>query len=306
MKYRLARGQVIGAGTHRGGWPRVHEKLSAFHDPSASIVLDDFVDATHMYAQDRLRQCECKDNDWVGFFHHPGVVDSPLQTDNTNSLKHICAKTTFGQVAHKLRHAFAFSDEACEKLRNYVDAPVTKLWHPMGDECMRQWTHSKRLWQVGFYLRNLQAAFHVGDLSGDVFRSAPLTSWYKARDAKLAQHYGKARNRVYDIRRLADRDYDELMCSSVVLTWLYGASANNVLLECIARATPIIVNRLPAVEEYLGYNYPLLIDDLNEVEYVYNDTSKVMDAHLYLKERQKVMWSMEDLINAIRPIMGAF
>jgi hypothetical protein len=53
--------------------------------------------------------------------------------------------------------------------------------------------------------------------------------------------------------------------TSVVLTELFDASANNVIVECIARGTPIIVNRHPAVVEYLGDRYPLYFGDPSEI-----------------------------------------
>ena len=54
------------------------------------------------------------------------------------------------------------------------------------------------------------------------------------------------------------------LSSSVVLCLLYATAANNVVIECIARATPILVNPLAAVVEYLGPDYPLYACDEDE------------------------------------------
>lgn len=54
--------------------------------------------------------------------------------------------------------------------------------------------------------------------------------------------------------------YEELLSSSVVLLKLKGAGGCTTVIECIARNIPIVVNRLPALEEYLGKNYPLFYD----------------------------------------------
>ncbi|MFN8643026.1 MAG: hypothetical protein U0802_15745 [Candidatus Binatia bacterium] len=55
--------------------------------------------------------------------------------------------------------------------------------------------------------------------------------------------------------------YDRLLSENVFLD-LLDASANNSVIECLARDTPLLVNRHPAVVEYLGPDYPLYFDDL--------------------------------------------
>jgi hypothetical protein len=61
-------------------------------------------------------------------------------------------------------------------------------------------------------------------------------------------------------------EYDELLSQNIVFVDLFDASANNTVLECIVRRTPIIVNRLEGVVEYLGEDYPLYFSELSEVE----------------------------------------
>ena len=52
--------------------------------------------------------------------------------------------------------------------------------------------------------------------------------------------------------RVSDDEYDARLASSVVFLALDGAPANTTVVECIARNTPVMVNRLPGVVEYLG------------------------------------------------------
>ena len=56
--------------------------------------------------------------------------------------------------------------------------------------------------------------------------------------------------------RVTAHRYDCLLPENVMAIELFDASANNVVVECIARNTPIIVNRHPAVVEYLTADYP--------------------------------------------------
>ena len=69
---------------------------------------------------------------------------------------------------------------------------------------------------------------------------------------------------VESIGTLSDADYDTLLSQSVVFLKLIDASAVNTVLECVARGTPLIVNRLPALEELLGGTYLGFYDTLEE------------------------------------------
>jgi hypothetical protein len=67
---------------------------------------------------------------------------------------------------------------------------------------------------------------------------------------------------------------------------LFDSSANNVVVECIARNAPIIVNRHPAVMEYLTHDYPLYFSDPSEIpELLAMD--RVMAAHEFLTRLDK-------------------
>ena len=46
---------------------------------------------------------------------------------------------------------------------------------------------------------------------------------------------------------------------------LLGGTANNAVLESISSNVPAFVSRLPSTEEYLGKEYPMFFDSLDEV-----------------------------------------
>lgn len=311
--WRLAKGQVIGAREHRGGWPVVHRALSEHHDDAATVVLDDFVDATHMYARDRLKQTETGGSPWVGMFHHPAEVGGPLPSDRRNGIRYIWEKPTLQRVLANMRGAVCFSPDVRTRLIQLANdaglfgrsmngpGNVHLLKHPMGDECPTLWDPDAdhKLWQVGFYLRDTWLV-HQLEVPGS-HRLTPRTAWYRTRDTQLRRHHGGYPSRaVTEHSRLSDQAYDMMMTSSVVLTWLFGASANNVVLECIARATPLIVNRLPSVVWYLGEKYPLFADEQGDVPRLFADRARVLDAHQYLIEQRKEQWDLPFFINAVK------
>jgi hypothetical protein len=89
--------------------------------------------------------------------------------------------------------------------------------------------------------------------------------------------------------RVQDDVYDTLLSENVVFLQLYDSSCNNAIIECIARGTPLLVNKIPPVREYLeitreGDDYPLYYDTLEEASAKLSDTDLIHKAHRYLME----------------------
>lgn len=68
------------------------------------------------------------------------------------------------------------------------------------------------------------------------------------------------------LERLDNESYDELISKNIVFLDLFDSSANNIIMECISRNTPILVKKLPAIVEYLGEEYPFYFNTLEEAE----------------------------------------
>jgi hypothetical protein len=81
-------------------------------------------------------------------------------------------------------------------------------------------------------------------------------------------------------------EYDDLLSKNIVFIDLFDAAANTVILECIIRNTPIIVNKLEPVIEYLGADYPLYFNNLLEVPDLLTN-EKLLEAHYYLCKMNK-------------------
>ena len=69
-------------------------------------------------------------------------------------------------------------------------------------------------------------------------------------------------------------------------TFSTTTSANNAVVECIVRNTPLVVNRLPALEEYLGKDYPLFFDRIEDATRLFA-VDKILEGHTYLKDLDK-------------------
>lgn len=81
---------------------------------------------------------------------------------------------------------------------------------------------------------------------------------------------------------LSNDDYDRLLSNNVVFLKLVDASAVNTVIECMVRHTPLVVNRIPAVEEYLGTDYPGFYDDLSHAASLLGSMDNIQRMHAHM------------------------
>ena len=96
-----------------------------------------------------------------------------------------------------------------------------------------------------------------------------------------------------------NEEYDYLLKKNIVFIELIDASAVNTVIECIVRNTPILVNKLPAVVEYLGENYPLFYKDIQHAHSLLSNKKNILKAHKYLKKLDKSKFTIEHFIHKL-------
>ena len=149
------------------------------------------------------------------------------------------------------------------------------------------WTHHLPISQVD-YDESLPIGHRVTviGLDGKVSRLLSLDLELKIASVTILPH-------------MNNDDYDLLLRENIVFLCLLDASAVNTLIECIVRNTPIVVNRIPPVEEALGKEYPLYYDDIEEVDDLLTEP-KIRRAYRYLKDLNKEPYRIENFITSIR------
>lgn len=113
------------------------------------------------------------------------------------------------------------------------------------------------------------------------------------------------------IEFLQNDDYDNLLSENIIYINLVDASAVNTIIECTVRATPVIVNKHPAVVELLGESYPLYLksnhDDYNGINLEINNILKtdrlIRRAHYYLKRQNLNKFKIITFINNFSKIL---
>ncbi len=91
---------------------------------------------------------------------------------------------------------------------------------------------------------------------------------------------------VLELGFLPTEGYERVLATDVILSEVFAASANNVVVDCMVHNTPLVINRHPAVVEYLGLDYPLYFDSITEVPQLLSQ-ERIVAAHRYLATRDK-------------------
>ena len=91
------------------------------------------------------------------------------------------------------------------------------------------------------------------------------------------------------LTKVDNDEYDNILSSSISYVNLYDVSASNSIIECIASTTPLLINKIPAAQEYLGESYPLYFENIRHANKILKDPSRIIDAHEYLKNNKDIM-----------------
>lgn len=109
---------------------------------------------------------------------------------------------------------------------------------------------------------------------------------------------------VETLQHLPNHQYDLLLSENIVFLHLVDASAVNTIIECMVRNTPIIVNKIDPVVQYLGEDYPLYYTDFYEASKLLDDSEKIKQAHLYLKALDKTEFDVNTFITKLGVVLA--
>lgn len=171
---------------------------------------------------------------------------------------------------------YVFSQWAADTLQQLVPVPVCALIHPTVFDVptfsweMYEASRQKSLFFIGHWLRRYDVFEH---LKTDLRKVMLKCESNSAIDL----------DGVEKMNYLPQHEYDACLRSNVVFLDVVDASANNIVLECIARNTPLLCRRHPAIVEYLGAQYPFYFSDLDEAESKINNTELIEAAHCYIR-----------------------
>lgn len=298
---RLDLSNTKGFEAHRSGWSYCMASLKTFHS-SSGIYVDDFIERTfaweiHKYFKNNEHNLPYK-REWVGFLHNP--PNPPEWFDNINSPQALLNRKVFQSSLKTCKALIVLSDYLKNWLQPQVDVPVISVKHPT-EKAQYLWKpelffsqNRKPIVQLGYWLRKM---FSICELkTGPSYTKIWLPSdknyayTMMGIEERTRLHFWESKYKwsgVKQFDRISNNEFDQIMSRCIVFLDLYDSSANNAVVESIARNTPMLVNKIPAVVEYLGTDYPFYFDSLEEAEAKLINDDLITEAHLYLKNMDK-------------------
>lgn len=229
--------------------------------------------------------------DWIGILHVP--FDAPQWHSPAVSPENFMKGPLWLASRPACRGIITLCADLEADLRAYdPDLRTLSLRHPTETDVpmfnFDAYLARPRVVQVGDWLRKLQA-IHTIRAPGHE-RVMLLKRWTEDFLKNEVAVFGDKRDpAVSMLSMVPNEEYDQFLTSSVVLCMMYATAANNVVVECIARATPLLINPLPGVVEYLGADYPLYAQDEAHADLLLASPARIRAAHLHLlKRRQEI------------------
>jgi len=278
----------------RGGWQEAMDAVREISVPDG-VRFEGFVEKKFAYGTDpgdRLGGFEPILEPWMGMFHNPPSIPPVFNWARVSPVD-VLSSVEWRSSSRHLVAAFALSEYLADFLRHWLDVPVFVLRHPGVPPVVRFDTSTLlseeplRLVHVGWWLRDFAAfrAIRANPRSVRKYELAMDSNWVRRIRSSQLHEAGldEAEGDITYIARLADEQYDQLLASSVVFMNLIDSSANNAVVECVRASTPLLINRTPGAQEYLGREYPLFYSTIAEAELILADRERVRAANHYLE-----------------------
>ena len=316
-----------GFNSHRSGWSYAISKMQNKHHSDSGIVIDDFFERSHSwkYNQNFEKGIIPYRQDWIGFVHNPSNIPSWFHGEHSPTS--ILERQATQESLKRCKAIFTFSEHNASVLKSLMghlyDFPVLSLKAALDDQSGVKWSpqlfkkSEKRLILIGYWLRKityfalLKTSYKKIWLRGQNWTADKCWSREKlhikqnaSRDFDFAAkeflemfgHGNGVNNTVPNMEipdRLENDQYDEMLSSGIVFLNFYDTVANNAVVECIARNTPLVVCKHPSVIEYLGKDYPCYFTNKEEAEKIIHDDKLILEAHEFLKTIDK-SWLSSD------------
>jgi hypothetical protein len=288
---RLKMGTPIAWEETRSGWNYVMKLLSPFNDESG-ILFDGTLDQSFGYGwyDKKEKGIIPYKEPWIGFIH--STIDlCPFLKDEYLLLDEIILSEHFSESLTHCKGIFTLSEYLAQYIRKkLIDrVKVESLKHPTELPSvhfeMEKFLAEKKIVQAGVWLRRISSFYQL---------DAPQYKKILLLNPRLLGYLGSELNYYSDLRidfksveivhHLPNDEYDRLLSESIMFLHLCDSSASNTVIECMARGTPLLVNPLEPVTEYLGKDYPFYYSTLKEASEKLSDIASIKKTADYLKQ----------------------
>ena len=293
--------------SHRSGWNYAIHSISKLHNKKGinfyGFLENEFSWFKRQNIEDKTIPIK---EDWTGFFHNP--QNPPWWFSPNTCPLTMLQSPEFLESLETCQGLFCLSEYHANFLREMTNKPVEVLLHPTEipevqfDFDAFYTNKQRRLVNIGYWLRKVNSIYSL-PIDESVYIKTRLLPYKKGSQpddfVKLLRkkEFLYEHDSIKEIRRwhrepytnvdemynISNEEYDKLFSKNIVYLDMYDSSANNAVIECIARATPLLINPIPAVVEYLGTSYPFYFRSFDEAIDKLEDIELIHFTHEYLK-----------------------
>lgn len=284
MRFREIIVPAVLSDIHYNGWNFIINQIKEdIIDINSNTVLDSFADSC-FWNKKHKASIGCN---WVGVVHSVAEDSEGLHNQTiSNFVNHpwfVSNKNTCIKLV-------TLSKYTANILQNLVDIPVQNIYHPKTCDNVlfniMKYLEYPVLIHSGLHSRNIVkfAQFKTSINKRLYFGNHQWTKLYINKSLSNISHNIEMHNNFMD-----NSSYINLLTSSIGFAYYNDVGASNGLLEHIMSNTPIVVNKHPAVIEYIGEQYPLFYENIlnNPDGYLLNQKC-IAECSEYLKERSKL------------------
>jgi GR25 family glycosyltransferase involved in LPS biosynthesis len=298
---------------HRGGWKDV---IKSLYD---NKILD--VDDADYYLIDIIEDFFLQNTNrtinkpWYGIIHSTYFVP---EFSNYSNLNDILNNEKFKNNLKNCKLLITFSNFIKEKILEYnLGINVIALKHPIDNNNLVLFdidkfidNKNKHIVMLGKQLRKLSTIYLLKTTYKKTWLPGTIIHINKQiDDAKNELLYLGKNNINFDeveIKYFKNyQDYDNYILNNIIIIDLWDANANNSIIECLIRNIPFFVTKLNPVVEYLGDDYPMYFNSINELEDKINNLTELYSkTYEYLKNIKKDDLSLNYFISSLKTIIN--
>jgi len=280
---------------HRGGWSSIINRMlrnDLYNNINSEIVFYDIIEKNFIWMNSVNKNLK-----WIGIIHCTNNTPPYLNLVNISNLfEYNCI---FMKNIHNCLGLITLSPNVynfvCDELKKVdINVNIYLLKHPIDDEdsipkfSMDGYLNndSKHIIQVGQQLRKLTSIYLLKTNLKKLWLTG--TKNFNKLNNLFSNEllYLKLNNiNITDVEmKYTDtfEEYDDYLSKNIILVDLFDTAANNVVLECIIRATPLLIPKLDGSVYYLGEDYPMYFNNLDEISMLLTDEN-ILKTHNYLK-----------------------
>lgn len=288
-------------GIHRAGWIYVLENIyKNINSIENSIYLDSFIERTFVWGN--ITNTVTYKFPWIGILHNPPNI--PNWFESFQSFDSICKKDNFIQSLQYCKKIYTLSKYLADWLSNHAIIKKYKIkvdyfYHPTENTDVKFnynkfiENEDKKILQIGWWLRKLHAIYMLPKMNNYTkhilgCNRSKFKNLLDKEKEYIMEEIDYSRYNVNYMEFVNNIEYDKLLSCNIVFVYLYDTSANNIIIECINRYTPILVNKIGGVVEYLGEDYPYYYETIEEARNKLLDYNLIKQTHKYLKTNKKI------------------